>query len=65
MAAGHIPAQKYLKFTARGAQPSSIMKAWANIWSYFGKSDHPMRAYTDDFELYKSPELVEIYIAVK
>jgi predicted transcriptional regulator YdeE len=65
MQTGNVPAQKYLKFTAPGEQPASIMKAWADIWSYFSDSSHPQRAYSTDFEVYKAPDLVEIYIAVK
>jgi len=60
-----VPSKKYLKFKAVGEQPASIMKAWAEIWKYFSDASHPQRAYTVDFENYKSPELVEIFIAVK
>jgi predicted transcriptional regulator YdeE len=63
---GTIPAQTYLMFTGKGAQPSSIIKTWSDIWNYFnGASSGYKRAYTTDFELYKSPEEVEIFIAVK
>lgn len=66
MTQGTIPAQTYMIFTGVGPQPASIVKTWMAVWNYFkdGKSEYK-RAYTSDFELYKSHDEVQIYIAVK
>jgi len=56
----------YAVFTTQGEFPQGLIAAWQNIW----KSDL-QRAYTSDFEVYRSdfdpqrnPE-VKIYIAIK
>lgn len=61
-----IPKSKYAVFTTQGAFPQGLIKAWQEIW----KSDLP-RAYTSDFEVYRSdfdpqrnPE-VKVYIATR
>ena len=61
-----IPAGKYLKFSANGDIPKIVIDTWSQIWKYFSSPDVPhQRAYTIDFEQYKSQLEVEIYIAIK
>ena len=60
-----IPAGKYLVFSGRGEMPQVVIDAWGQIWEYFSGSDTPhKRAFTTDFENYKSPNEVEVYIAI-
>jgi len=61
-----IPPSKYAVFTTEGKFPQGLIAAWHEIW----KANF-IRAYTSDFEVYKSdfdpqknPE-VKIYIAVE
>lgn len=60
-----IPPGRYLLFKADGDMPKVVIDAWTAIWDYFSKSPGPVRAFTTDFELYRGPRTVEIYIAVK
>lgn len=61
-----IPESKYAVYTTQGDFPQGLIAAWQNIW----KSKLP-RAYTSDFEVYRSsfhpqndPE-VKVYIALE
>jgi predicted transcriptional regulator YdeE len=36
-----------------------------SVWNHFSSSGDHMRAFTADFELYRGPNAVEIYVAVK
>lgn len=57
---------KYLLFEAKGDMPQVVIETWTKIWNYFAADDSEyQRAYTTDFELYKSQTEIEIYIAVK
>jgi predicted transcriptional regulator YdeE len=60
-----IPADRYLLFQAEGDMPKVVIDTWTAIWEYFAKSPGHVRAFTTDFELYRGPKTVEIYIAVK
>jgi predicted transcriptional regulator YdeE len=60
-----IPAAKYLIFPARGPMPKALIETWTHIWNYFpGHPNHP-RAYTTDYEIHRSDDSADIYIAVK
>jgi predicted transcriptional regulator YdeE len=61
-----ISAGKYLKFSAKGEMPQVVINLWGEIWEYFNSDgcSHE-RAYTTDFECYKSESEVEIFIALK
>jgi len=65
-----LEAGKYLMFPVQGQLPQAIIDTWEKIWAYFDDPsiDDPSiderRAYETDFELYKSAEVVEIYIGV-
>lgn len=56
----------YLVFEAKGRVPQVVIDTWARIWDYFAndKSEY-QRAYTTDFEYYKSQDEIDIYIALK
>lgn len=56
----------YLVFDAKGEVPQVVIETWMKIWDYFtAEETQYQRAYTTDFELYKSQDEVAIYIAVK
>lgn len=59
-----IEGGEYLLFKAKGKMPNIVMDTWKEIWEYFSTSNIE-RKYSTDFELYKSEDEVEIYIAVK
>lgn len=60
-----IPAGSYLIFIAQGSMPQTLIQTWGSIWKYFSQEQKYQRAYTYDFELYRSPDRVDIHIAVK
>lgn len=61
-----IQAGDYLIFTGQGELPQAVVQTWAKIWDYFSQIDVPhQRAYTTDFEHYKSADEIEIYIAIR
>lgn len=61
-----IQSGKYLVFSTQGKLPQAVTDLWGEIWRYFNSSDCPhTRAYTTDFEFYKSENEVEISIAIK
>lgn len=55
----------YLVFKGSGPMPQTIIDVWSGIWSYFSSSDEYERLYKTDFEVYKGPSEVEVYIGVK
>jgi predicted transcriptional regulator YdeE len=60
-----IPPARYLVFSAVGAPVEAARQTWQQIWDYFSPADLPyQRAYSTDFECYKSDQL-SIYVAVK
>jgi predicted transcriptional regulator YdeE len=61
-----LVAGKYLVFSAQGEIPGSVIGLWRHIWEYFsnGETDYE-RAYTTDFEHFKSATSVDIYISIK
>lgn len=62
----HILSGKYLKFSGSGEMPQVVISLWGQVWEHFNSSNCPhTRAYTTDFEHYKSENEVEILIAVK
>lgn len=57
---------KYLTFSAQGELPQIVVGLWTQVWEYFNSKDcQHSRAYTTDFEYYKSPNEVEISIAIQ
>jgi len=60
-----IPAGRYMVFAASGEMPQVVIDTWSRIWEYYASDDVPYkRAYSVDFEYYKSPNEIEIYIAI-
>jgi predicted transcriptional regulator YdeE len=56
----------YLVFSAQGQVPEIVFETWSKVWRYFENENCPYaRAYTTDFEFYKSQSEIEIHIAVK
>ncbi|AQU83343.1 MAG: transcription activator effector binding protein [Halomonas sp.] len=46
--------------------PQAVIDTWSSIWEHFGSGESKhIRAYTTDFELYKSGHEVDIFIAIK
>ena len=52
-------------FKGEGQMPAVVVQTWMSVWQYFSQPGSHARAYTADFEMYRGPEAVEIYIAVK
>ena len=60
-----IQAGEYMVFSQKGDMPQAVIDAWVEIWQYFSELPERERAYTTDFEYYKSDDEVEVYIALK
>ena len=61
-----IQAGNYLVFNAKGEIPQIVIEIWGQIWEYFSSREcKHKRTYTTDFEYYKSPDEVDICIAVE
>ena len=61
-----VPAGKYLTFSATGEMPQVVIGLWEDVWKYFQSDDcEHERAYSTDFEYYKSQNEVEVFIGVK
>jgi predicted transcriptional regulator YdeE len=61
-----VPAGSYMVFEGKGQMPAVVLDTWAAIWNYFADPGGPYkRAYTVDFEHYKGPEQVDIYVAIQ
>ena len=61
-----LPAATYMVFEAKGEIPQIVIETWQKIWSHFSDpSVEHKRAYTTDFEHYKSQNEAAIYISLK
>jgi predicted transcriptional regulator YdeE len=61
-----IQAGSYLVFSGNGQVPQVVFETWSKVWNYFSSEHcHYLRAYTTDFEFYKSQYEIEIHIAIK
>lgn len=61
-----IRAGKYLVFEGKGSMPQVVIETWSKVWSYFSSNEaEHIRAYTTDFEVYKSDRDVEIFISIQ
>ncbi|MGO4095949.1 GyrI-like domain-containing protein [Vibrio cholerae] len=61
-----VASGKYVTFSATGEMPQVVIELWGDVWRFFGSESCPYkRAYTTDFEYYKSASEVEISIAIK
>ncbi len=65
LATSEVIGGKYLVFEAQGKMPEIVFETWLKIWDYFSAEDtEHTRAYTSDFELYKSDSQIAIYISI-
>lgn len=61
-----IQAGKYLVFEGQGEVPQVVIDTWSQVWDYFSSDEaEHTRAYTTDFEFYKSDNEVQVFIAIK
>ena len=61
-----IPAGKYMLFKGEGTVPAVVFETWQKVWSHFeDEKEEARRAYGVDFEVYKGPQEIEIYISMK
>lgn len=60
----HIPAARYLVFSATGSSPDAIKSAWGKVYDYFVHHGQQQRAFTIDFEQHSSSG-TKLYIAVR
>ena len=63
MKAIHIPAARYLVFSAADSSPDAIKAAWMSVYKYFPDHSGQRRAFTFDFEQHSSMG-TKIFIAV-
>ena len=66
-----IRSGKYLVFKGRATAPDdkarveAVIKTWGEVWDYFSNPDSVhKRAYITDFEHYKNPTEIDIYISI-
>ena len=60
----HIPAARYLVFTAPDNSPNAIKAAWVTVYNYFAHDTQQKRAFTIDFEQH-SNSVTKLYIAIR
>ncbi len=65
MAQALVPAGKYLVFSGEGQMPRVVVETWNAIWKYFAQKGEHTRAFTADFEQYRGPSAIDIYISVR
>ncbi len=56
---------QYIVFGCPGPLPDAVIEGWRRVWTFFGRPDAPVRAYTADFEAYTEPEGTEIWVGVR
>ena len=64
MKAVHIPAARYLVFSAADSSPAAIKAAWMSVYKYFADHSGQRRAFTFDFEQHSSTGTA-IFIAIR
>jgi predicted transcriptional regulator YdeE len=60
-----VPAGRYLVFKGEGVMPDVVVQTWMAVWRHFSEAPREVRAYTADFEIYRGPNAVDIYVAVR
>jgi len=60
-----IEGGRYLEFNVKGPMPDSVLNKWKEIWDFFDKNSDYKRAYTADFDVYKSNDEVDIYVSIQ
>jgi len=65
-----LPAGKYLLFEAEAssaddeARTKTILQLWGEVWNYFAQQPKHRRAFTTDFDFYKDPTNIEVYVSI-
>lgn len=61
-----IGEDSYLLFEKQGIMPEMVYQLWQQIWDYFDDPECPYtRAFTTDYECYKSDKEMQIYISIE
>jgi predicted transcriptional regulator YdeE len=55
---------QYLVFENHGAMPQAVIDGWGAVWRYFAQSQNYKRLFTTDYEEYRGPDRVAIFISV-
>ncbi len=55
---------RYLTFAAKAAQTDSVLNTWRKIWDFFLDSTEYKRAYTTDFDYYKTHDEVVVHVSI-
>jgi predicted transcriptional regulator YdeE len=55
---------QYLVFENHGAMPKVVIDGWAAVWRYFAQTQKYKRLFATDFEEYRGPGHVAIFISV-
>jgi predicted transcriptional regulator YdeE len=55
---------QYLVFEIQGAMPQAVIDGWGAVWRYFSQSQKYKRLFTTDYEEYRGPDRVAIFISV-
>jgi predicted transcriptional regulator YdeE len=56
---------RYLVFAGEGEMPGVVIETWKAVWDHFAEPGEHVRAFTTDFEAYRGPRAVEIFIAIR
>lgn len=59
-----VRAGQYLVFESRGAMPQAVVDGWSAIWQYFEQPRKWRRLFVTDYEEYREPDRVAIFISV-
>jgi predicted transcriptional regulator YdeE len=63
-ASAQVGGGHYLVFELSGAIPQVVIEGWSSVWQYFAQPQKHKRAFATDFEEYRGPEHVAIFISV-
>jgi predicted transcriptional regulator YdeE len=55
---------QYLVFETHGAMPQAVIDCWGTVWRYFAQSRNHRRLFATDYEEYRGPDRVAIFISV-
>ncbi|MDF1757076.1 MAG: effector binding domain-containing protein [Legionellaceae bacterium] len=59
-----IQTGNYLVFEGSGAMPITVIETWQKIWDFFEENTEHCRNFISDFEVYRGPDQVAIYIGI-
>jgi predicted transcriptional regulator YdeE len=54
----------YLVFESQGAMPQAVIDGWSAVWRHFGQPQKYRRLFATDYEEYRGPDRVAIFISV-